>query len=732
MRSRPSRYRHRLLASATLLALGPALAQAQASGTASAPPAPSPAASAPETVLPVIRATATGVKETATSPVPGYVARRSATATKTDTPLKEVPQSVTVITADQVKDQGSANLQEALRYSAGVRHEVYGIDNRGDWFGLRGSEESTLLLDGMRQPLSGWWGIVRTEPYAHERIEVLRGPSSIIAGANDPGGVVNLVSKRPQPLAAREIGVVLGSHAHKELQADLTGPIDRDGRWLYRVVALGRDTGTQVRHAEEERTLLAPSLTWRPRNGDTVTVYAEHQRDRSGNTNAFLGLAGTLQDAPHGRIPSDLFIGEPAWDRYGGTRRRAGWSIDLGLNDTWRLRQQLRHDRVDGVMKSMYAAWWDGFVDASGAADPDGRHMNRLYYVYDDKVRITTAEALLEGRLRTGGMAHTLLFGIDGVRHDARQFSTEEAATPLNVYAPVYGSVPEPSLAAGAQPSDSRVRRFGVLVQDQVKLTDKVSVRAGLRRDTVRTTSVGSPAERASATSVNLGAVYEVLPGLSPYASYSESFNPVAGTDADGRAYRPKRGKQVELGLKWDRRPVQATVSVYALEEANRLMPDPQQVGRSVQIGKARVKGLEAELKADTAHWELLGSYTYTRARATADGWGGLLAAGEQLGSIPEHTASLWAVHRLGWLLPGLRAGAGVRHVGRVGDGTGAVFVPSVTLVDAMASYDTGPWRFALNVNNLTDKDYLATCLSRGDCWFGQRRKATLSASYRW
>jgi iron complex outermembrane receptor protein len=162
MRSRPSRYRHRLLASATLLALGPALAQAQASGTASAPPAPSPAASAPETVMPVIRATATGVKETATSPVPGYVARRSATATKTDTPLNEVPQSVTVITADQVKDQGSANLQEALRYSAGVRHEVYGIDNRGDWFGLRGSEESTLLLDSMRQPLSGWWGIVRT------------------------------------------------------------------------------------------------------------------------------------------------------------------------------------------------------------------------------------------------------------------------------------------------------------------------------------------------------------------------------------------------------------------------------------------------------------------------------------------------------------------------------------------------------------------------------------------
>jgi iron complex outermembrane recepter protein len=174
-------------------------------------------------------------------------------------------------------------------------------------------------------------------------------------------------------------------------------------------------------------------------------------------------------------------------------------------------------------------------------------------------------------------------------------------------------------------------------------------------------------------------------------------------------------------------------LAVYALEETNRLAPDPLQVGRSIQIGKARVRGLEAEVKAATARWELLASYTYTRGRATSDPWGGELAPDEQLAGIPEQTASLWAVHRLGHLgLPGVRVGAGVRHVGRVGDGTGDVFVPTVTLVDAMASLDSGPWRFALNVNNLADKDYIATCLARGDCWFGQRRKATLSAAYRW
>lgn len=681
--------------------------------------------------LPEVRVHATAEKETATSPVPGYTARRSATATKTDTPLNEVPQAITVITADQVKDQASGNLQEALRYSAGVRHELYGIDNRGDWFGLRGSDESTVLLDGMRLPLTGWWGVVRTEPYNYERIEVLRGPSSIIAGANDPGGVVNLVSKRPQATAAREIGVVFGDRAHKELRADLTGPLDAQGQWLYRLVALSRDAGTQIQRADEQRALLAPSLTWRPRPGDAVTLYAEYQRDRSDNTNAFLGLDGTLNDAPNGRIPSDLFIGEPGWDRYGGTRKRIGWSVDLGLDDAWRLRHQLRHDRVSGLMKSMYAAWWDGFTDASGAPDPNGRHLNRFWYVYDDRSRVTNSEALLEGKLRTGPAAHTLLLGVDGVLHNASQASSEESATPLNVYAPVYGAFPEPSLLPSAVASESRVRRLGLLVQDQMKI-GRLSVRAGLRHDKVRNAVVGSTTERGSANSLNLGVVYEPTPGLSPYASYSESFNPVAGTDAAGRAYKPKRGEQIEVGVKWDARPVQATLAVYKLKEKNRLAPGSTP-GTSIQIGEARVKGVELEVKADTARWEVLGAYTYTDARASADAYGGILASNEQLQGIPKHTTSLWGVHRLGYLgLPGLRVGAGVRHVSRIGDGTGNVFVPPVTLLDAMVSYDTGPWNFALNVNNLTDKDYLAVCLARGDCWFGQRRKATVTVAYRW
>jgi iron complex outermembrane receptor protein len=331
-------------------------------------------------------------------------------------------------------------------------------------------------------------------------------------------------------------------------------------------------------------------------------------------------------------------------------------------------------------------------------------------------------------------VTHKLLLGIDGTVHNASQASTEMQATPLNVYAPVYGVYPEPH-GDGTAPNETRIRRIGFLAQDQMKMFDALSVRAGVRHDKVRNTAVGSPTNKDSATSFNLGVVYEVLPGLAPYASYSESFTPVAGTDAAGRAFKPKRGEQFEAGLKWEAPslPIQASAAVYSLKEKNRLANDPENVGSNIQLGEARVRGVEAEVKAELESWSLLGSYTYTRARATAASWGGDLDSSQQLEGIPEHSASVWAVYDFGRLgAAGFKLGGGARYVGRNGDGTGKVFVPSATLMDAMASYETGPWRFALNLNNLTDKPYIATCLARGDCWFGQRRKVVLTADYRW
>lgn len=693
-----------------------------------------PAAQQATPTLGTVQVTAPAESETATGPVRGYAAKRSATATKTDTPLNETPQSVSVITADQIRDQGAPNLQEVLRYTAGVRNELYGIDNRGDWFSLRGSEESTLLYNGLREPLTGYYGVVRTEPYNFERIEVLRGPSSIIAGQNDPGGVVNLVPKRPLAMPLREVGVRVGNDSLREVHADLSGPLNAEGTLLYRLVALQKDSGTQVNLADEERTFVAPSLTWKPNAQDTFTVYAEYQKDRSMNTNAFLPLVGTLLPAPNGPIPRDLFIGEPDWDTYGGTRERVGYSMDIGLGDQWRLSHQLRHDRVDGLMKSMYAAWWDGFRDASDNPDANGQFLRRPWYVYDDGLRLTTGEVLLKRDWTIGRVKHQLVFGMDASYQEASRASASGSGTLLNVYNPVYGTFPEPSLG-NATPVETRIHRRGLLVQDQMKIGDALSVRLGVRHDKVRNTVVGGATERDSATSVNLGAVYEVMPGVSPYASYSESFNPVSGTDAQGRAFKPKRGEQVELGLKWESQalPMQVTAAVFSLREENRLGTDPANPTFSKQIGGSRVKGVELEGQARVGAWQYLASYTYSNARASASSFGGNLDPDEQLEGMPKHMSSFWAVRNLRDVgVPGLSVGGGVRYIGRIGDGTGNVFVPSVTLFDAMASYETGPWRYALNINNLADKDYIAVCLARGDCWFGSRRKVVLTADYRW
>lgn len=661
----------------------------------------------------------------------GTVVRRNRTATRTDTPLIETPQSVTVITAAQIREQASPNLQETLRYTAGVRNELYGIDNRGDWFSLRGSDQSTVLLNGMRLPLTGYYGAVREEPYAYDQVAVLRGPSSIIAGQNDPGGVVNLASKRPQAEPAHEVSVRFGNYAHREIRFDTTGPMNGDRSLQYRLVAVAKNTDTQINYADDKRALLAPSLTWRGRRG-WLTGYGEYQYDRSKNTNAFLGLEGTLDPAPHGPIPADLFIGEPDWDRYGGTRRRVGYETGVVFSPTWRLRHSLRYDNVDGLMKAMYASWWSGFVDADGTPDANGRYLDRYWYVADDRARITATEALLEGRQRTGRIDHTLLFGVDAMRHNASQTTAEELGTPLDVYTPVYGSIGEPAFD-GATTIDTAIRRVGVFAQDQMNFGSRTSVRAGVRRDRVTNTVIGSERAVDWATTGNVGLVYKLTPGLAPYASYSQSFDPVAGTDAEGRAFKPKRGEQLEAGVKWESlaAPVQASAAYFTITEHNRLANDPNDFNRNIQIGEARIKGVELEARGEVAWWTLMSSITWTQARATAASFGGNLSPDQQLEGIPEHQASLWALHDFTHVgLRGITAGGGMRYIGRIGDGTGTVFVPDVTLVDLMGSYAIGNWRVSVNVNNVADKPYIATCLARGDCWFGQRRTLSVTAGF--
>lgn len=719
-------------------ALPAAWAQARASDTPTATPTATEAPSdqPAENALPVVRARAEG--ERAGGLVLGYAARRSSTATRSDTPLSEVPQSISVITADQIRDQNAQNLQEVLRYSAGVRSEMYGLDNRGDWYSLRGGSDGALLLDGLRLPLSGSWGVVRSEPYAFERIEVLRGPSSVVAGQNGPGGVVNLISKRPQAESQRELGLQWGSNGHGQIQADVGEALDAEGRLRLRVVGLLKDSGTQVEHAFDRRRLLAPSLSWQLSPATRLTVYAEYQKDRSGNTNAFFPIEGTLRLGPQGWLSPHTFIGEPAWDTYGGERRRLGYEWEQQLSERWTLRQRLRQDRVDGRMRSMYANWWEGYQNAAGQPDAAGSYLKRTWYAADDRHRITQGDLQLEGRLQLGATRHTLLLGVDALRQRSSNHSWQGDATPLNVYAPVYGRFALPVLGP-VDPSRTASQQWGLLLQDQIKFDPRWVLVAGLRHDRVRSDSQSSDGsqtrQRDSATSKSLGLVHLLDGGWSPYASYSESFEPVAGSDAAGRAFKPKRGRQLEAGLKWapaDQR-LSASAALYRLKEKNRLSADPLNVGKQLQRGEVTAQGLELELKGSLPRWDLIASYSYTEARQTRVGHQEEQYLDKQLSGIPRHAASLWAVHRLDdYGLPGFKAGAGLRHVGRSSDGIDQTQTPGQTLGDLLLSWEQGSWQAALNVSNVGNKRYIASCLERGDCWYGTLRRAVASLSYRW
>lgn len=685
--------------------------------------------------------TADAETETATGPVTGYHAKRSSTATKTDTPINEIPQSISVIGTEQIRDQNAQTMQEVLRYTAGVNSDSYGLDNRGDWFDLRGGSGATLL-DGMRLPLTGNYGAVRNEPYAFERVEVLRGPASVMSGQNGPGGVVNMVSKRPQAEAQHEIALQYGNNDHKQISVDLTGPLNADGTLLYRLVAVGRDSGTQVNYADESREYIAPSLTWKPNERISLTAYAEYQNDRSGNTDGFFPIAGTLNEAPNGRIPTDTFVSEPAWDTYGGERTRFGYEFNVQFNDNWSLSQNTRHDSVNGKQRSMYANFWE--VDRAGNgygsnALGDNRTLNRTWYAADDENGITTANLMLQGKVNWGVTRHTLLVGVDALRSNATSTSWSGDGTPLDVYSPTYGTFDYPDLDI-TQPDShgtTHTSDYGILLQDQIKVMERWVLVAGARHDKASTevSTSSSSNSNDSAWTKNFGLVYLADGGLSPYVSYSESFEPVGGFDANGNGYVPKRGKQVEAGLKWQpaNQNFGATAAVYKLKEKNRLTTDPQNINFQIQKGEVTVQGLELEANGSIGYWDTIASYTWTDAKTTASSDPTDPTLNKRVANVPENMAKAWATYRFAAFgLPQLRVGGGVRFTGVTWDGTDTLKIPSYTLADAMAAYSTGDWRYALNISNLFDRTYIASCGTRGDCWYGTRRKAMLTAAYNW
>ncbi|MEH2543861.1 iron complex outermembrane receptor protein [Bradyrhizobium sp. AZCC 2262] len=666
--------------------------------------------------------------ETATGPVRGYLANQSGTGTKTDTPLRETPQSITVVTADRVTDQGALTVQESLRYVPGVFADAYGPDSRGDYPRIRG-QDPNIYLDGTRMVNTFNFNEWRPEPYTLERIEVLRGPASVLYGDTSTAGLLNLVSKRPQAEAFNEIGVQFGSFNRKQVQMDSTGKLTKDGEWLYRFIGVFRDSGTQTDYVPDDRIVLAPSLTWRPTNNTNWTVLGTYQKDNTGSSTAFLPHEGTLYPGPNGLIPVRRFAGEPGFDKYQTETGAISSLFEHSFNDALKVRQNMRYTHVEGIYRSMYPDLH--FVDPADPnfpfLDPGRRTVARSIWSRETVKDSLTSDSNAELKLLTGPVAHKLLFGVDyrELRERARSgFATDP--TPFDLYAPVYTGVTPPVLSP--EP-DLRQTQLGLYAQDQMRLGPWLAV-LGIRQDYVTSDVVGSPVENTKATTGRAGLMYELPFGLTPYVSYATSFTPVFGSGVclDGIC-KAQQGEMVELGFKYN--PFAGTAingAIFDTTEKNRLATDPASSQFYVQTGKVRIRGAELEvITRVTPDLDLIGAYAYVNAMVESGD-----NAGKRVETVPEHQASLWAKYRLTALgLPGVTIGSGVRYIGESWDGTDTIRTPDYTLFDAMIRYETGPWRFQVNASNIADKRHVTTCLARGDCFFGIGRTVLGSATYR-
>lgn len=677
--------------------------------------------------------------------IESFFPEATSAVTKTDIPLIQIPQAVNVITRTELDARLVQTITDSVVYTPGVLTGMYGPSMRDDYFNIRGFD-ATQFLDG--QALVGLnYANLRIEPYGMESIEVLKGPSSTVYGQSAPGGLIHMTSKRPTAVPMRELLITGGSFGRIQGGLDFSGPLDRDGKFLYRLTGLVRNSETQINLTHEDRYFIAPSVTWRPSADTTLTILSHYQKDDAGNTLQFLPPEGSLLDNPNGRIPTRRFIGEPGFDRYKRDQFTIGYAFDHRFNESWKFLQNLRYADVESNYPTTF--YLDFLRDDNG--DPvDFRTIDRLAALYKDKAGAFTMDSQVHGIFDTAAVRHNLLLGID-YRYlsgsNRRGFSEDMLL--LDIFNPVYG---QPFSAPVIDFISKQQRdQIGLYAQNQMKY-DRWLLTLGVRYDfsSALTRSHDMFFDERSKTQQNdraftyrTGLTYLFDNGIAPYASYAESFQPVAGTDFYGTPFKPTTGRQYEVGIKY--KPVNynalLTVAAYHLTQKDVVTPDltPGHFGFSVQTGEARVRGVEAEVKASLKQGlNLIGAYSFTDSKVTESN--NFDELGNRLSLTPRHQTSAWLDYTFySGALAGLGLAGGVRHIGsNFGDLVNSLKAPSYTLFDAAVRYDLRHLHHTLrganlsvNMNNIFDNEYVATCAD-ASCFYGARRTIYATLRYGW
>ncbi|MQA37029.1 TonB-dependent siderophore receptor [Rugamonas aquatica] len=653
------------------------------------------------------------------------VAKRSSVGSKGDTSIVEVPQSISVLNRERLDAQKAPGIPQALRYTAGMQTESFGVDPRFDQYMIRGFETGSngVFRDGLNLPTRGFTAFTM-EPYGLESLEVLRGPSSVIYGQAEVGGMVNAVSKRPTAGRLGEIEVTYGSYDRKQVAADVGGPVDEQGVWLYRLTMLAREAKSAIDYTKDNRQYFAPSLTWHPDADTTLTLLAYLQNDNV-PPNFYVPAVGTLTPGPYGQIPANRFVGEPGLDHFKTEQRSVGYVFEKRFSPAWKVRQNLRYATEKVDYHSLYMT----------ALHEDQRTIDRANFSAQQKARVFAADQNVEWNSRFGNIDNTFVAGIDYSRAVQEGQNYLGEAPTLDVIAPVYGQ--PVGVADKYEDKRSTLTQTGIYAQNQMKFDGQYLLTAGLRRDRSNIDNddyfnAAKNSQKDNATTGRLGLTWLGPNGVSPYLSYATSFRPVMGQTFEGRNFVPEKGKQVELGVKWAPLDRQAllTAAVFDLRKSNVLTADQDHlgVGAQIQRGEVRVRGLELEAEAKLdKQWKVNGSFTGLDAKIIRNNDGN---EGKRPSLVPRVNLAGWVERSFteGW-----RAGLGVRRIGvTFGDDANTFENPGVTLADAALGYRYGHWDFALNVNNLTDKVYLGNCSTEGTCNFAARRQAQVTARYVW
>ncbi|XKY15041.1 TonB-dependent siderophore receptor [Stutzerimonas zhaodongensis] len=628
---------------------------------------------------------------------------------KVPTSILNTPASVSVVTQKEIEQRSASTTEEVLQYTPGVISDYYGTDDRNDYFKIRGFQATTyrdgLTLGSMRG--------VREEPFAYERIEILRGANSTLFGPADPGGSVNFVTKKPRFDKFGQGYVTYGSFDHIETGIDVGDSLNEDQTLAYRFTGKFQDSEREYDHSKDDSKFLMGGLTWAPTAFTSATVIVDHL-----NTKSSPNSGGYPKDREYDR---SKFYGEPSYNFHDVERTSISGIFTHDFDNGFVLRSNLRYSELTDDFGYVY-------LDGTGT----GTLLNRDAFGTDTEADQLNGNLMLQYDARFENIDSSTMVGVEYRDASSEDSSVYQSVTPIDIANPVYGGAPVGLVPYRRNKQDYTTK--SVFVQQNLSFFDRFIVTGGMRNDSLDLSSTDitdvKVSDSFSETSYRGALTYIVNDEISTYVSMVESVAPPT------IGVTPERGKQYELGVKYSPIGMNALFSaaIYDLtqEDVTIAVVQPNGTIERETIGESQVRGLDLEAKAElTQNLSLIGGYSYMESEVLRGALRtGVSLKGNEFEAAPKHSASLWTYYNL----PGttMSVGLGARYTGAYYfDAANSEKSDATTLYDAAFNYrilkDT---ELAINVSNLLDEQHVVG--SGTADYYNPGREITAKVSYNW